>query len=198
MNLFIPSDLNWSEKGFRLRQETNYPDQASTTLVVSVDRPLTMPIRIRIPSWLDSGGSVKVNGKMLEAAPAPGSYFTIVRTWRTGDRIELTLPMRLHIEAMPDDRNMIAILYGPLVLAGDLGSEGLDEKILEGPSGPPMQRAPKIDIPRLSRASADPASGIKPAGRPLTFRASAQPQDVTLAPLNTIFGKRYTVYWQAG
>ncbi len=198
VNLFIPSELNWSEKGFRLRLEANYPEQPSATLVVSVDRPSIMPIRIRVPSWLESGGSVKVNGKTLDAAPTPGSYLTITRNWRNGDRIELTLPMRLRIEAMPDDRNMIAILYGPLVLAGDLGSDGLDEKMLEGPSGPPMQRAPKIDIPHLRRAGADPASWIKPADKPLTFRAAAQPQDVTLAPLNTIFGRRYTVYWQAG
>ena len=186
----IPSALDV----FRLVQSALGLIDAS--LVISADRPSSMPIRIRIPSWLESGGSVKVNGKTLEAAPTPGSYLTIAHNWRNGDRIELTLPMRLRIEAMPDDRNMIAILYGPLVLAGEFGSDGLDEKMLEGPSGPPIQRAPNIDIPHLRRAGADPASWIKPADKPLTFRAAAQPQDVTLAPLNTIFGKRYTVYWQ--
>lgn len=197
VNLFIPSELNWREKGLRLRQETSYPDPPSTTLVVTVDRPVHMPIRVRIPSWLESGASVKINGNALEAAPTPGSYFTIARSWKNGDRIELTLPMRLHLQHMPDDRNMIAVLYGPLVLAGDLGSEGLDPKMMEGPSGPQIRRAPKVDVPPLRPAGGDPASWIKPGAKHLSFRTAGQHRDVTLAPLNSIFGERYTVYWQA-
>jgi hypothetical protein len=52
-------------------------------------------------------------------------------------------------------------------------------------------------VPYTLRAGgADPATWIKPAGQPLTFRTTGQAKDITLAPVNTIFDKRYVVYWQ--
>jgi DUF1680 family protein len=195
VNLFIPSELNWNEKGFRLRQETKFPEADSTALVVSVDRPMPLAIRLRIPEWTGSRGSVKVNGKTLEASPSPGSYFTISRTWNDGDRVELELPMRLHIEAMADDPKIQAVMYGPLVLAGDLGSEGLSESLIVGPSGPEVRKHP-IEVPTFRAASDDPESWIKPSGKPLTFHTTNQQRDITLAPLNSIFDKHYSVYWQ--
>jgi hypothetical protein len=152
---------------------------------------------------------VKLNGRALEASAAPGSYLTLTRTWKAGDRIELALPMRLHAEAMPDDHSTQAFLYGPVVLAGDLGSDGLTERMIVGPNAPRMprpggnpQRRPDapppvsaIEIPSF-RASGDLASWIKPGDGPLTFHATGQRKDVALLPLNRIFGKRYSVYWQ--
>ena len=195
VNLFIPSELNWAEKGFRLRQETKFPEQAGTTLLVSVDKPVRIAMRLRIPEWVQSGGSVKINGKALEAFAAPGSYLTISRTWKNGDRVEMSLPMRLHIESMPDDSKVQAVLYGPVVLAGDLGNEGLTEASIVGPNAPRIERNP-IAVPAFHAASADPASWIKPADRPLTFRTTGQVKDVTLAPISSIFDRRYAVYWQ--
>jgi DUF1680 family protein len=195
VNLFIPSELNWAEKGFRLRQETKFPEQAGMTLLVSVDKPVQLAMRLRIPEWVQSGGSVKVNGKALDAFAAPSSYLTISRTWRNGDRVEMSLPMRLHIESMPDDSKTQAFLYGPVVLAGDLGAEGLTDAMIVGPNAPRIQRNP-IAVPPLHAAGADPESWIKPADRPLAFRTTGQEKDVTLVPLNSIFDRRYAVYWQ--
>jgi DUF1680 family protein len=195
VNLFIPSELNWAEKGFRLRQETKFPEQAGTTLVVSVDKPVQLAMRLRIPEWVQSGGSVKINGKALDAFAAPGSYLAISRTWKNGDRVEMSLPMRLHIEAMPDDSKVQAVLYGPVVLAGDLGNEGLTEAMIVGPNAPRMQRTP-ITVPSFKAAGADPASWIKPGDGPLSFRTTGQEKDVALAPINSIFDRRYAVYWQ--
>jgi hypothetical protein len=102
--------------------------------------------------------------------------------------------MRLSVESMPDDPKTQAFLYGPLVLAGDLGSEGLTEKLIVGPSAP--RRQPPIDIPTFRAAGPDPASWIKPADKPLTFHTTGQQKDVALMPINSIFNKRYSVYWQ--
>ncbi len=121
MNLFIASDLNWAEKGFRLRQETKFPDVQSTALHITVDKPVQLAVNLRIPGWL-SNGSIKINGKAIDASASPGSYLSLSRTWKTGDRIEMDLPMRLRIEAMPDDPKTQAALYGPIVLAADLGA----------------------------------------------------------------------------
>jgi DUF1680 family protein len=194
VNLFIPSELTWPEKGFGLRQDTQFPAQPRTALTVTADKPVSLAVRLRIPSWLASAPTVKVNGRPLEATASPGSYLTLARTWKKGDRVEMELPMRLHIEAMPDDPKMQAILYGPLVLAGDLGAEGLTEQLITGPMGPRVQALP-IDVPTF-RAAADPASWIKPGDKPLTFHTTGQQKDVTLVPLNAIFDKRYSVYWR--
>ena len=189
VNLFIASELNWAERGFRLRQETGFPEQQGTALLVTADRPVQMAVRLRIPSWLRTGPTVKLNGRPVDATAAPGSYLTLARTWKTGDRIEMVLPMHLSAEAMPDDPHTQAFLYGPIVLAGDLGGEGLEERMLIGPSAP--RPAGSTAIPTL-KPSGELASWMKPAGEPLTFQANGQ----SLVPLNSIFGKRYVVYWQ--
>jgi DUF1680 family protein len=195
INLFIPSELNWPEKGLLLKQETNFPEQPTTTLTLHVEKPTQMAIRLRIPQWLASAPSVKVNGRLLESYASPGSYFTISRTWKKGDRIEMTMPMQLHVEAMPDDRNLRAVMYGPVVLAGDLGSDGLTEKMIEGPSAPHIREAP-ADVPTFRATDASPETWIKTGDAPLNFRTSGQVKDVNLAPLNSYFEKRYSVYWQ--
>jgi DUF1680 family protein len=110
----------------------------------------------------------------------------------------MELPMRLTVESMPDDRKMQAFLYGPLVLAGDLGSEGLKPEYIVGPNAPQMRRAGTIEVPSFRAASADPSSWIKPGDRPLTFHTTGQAKDVTLVPINSIFDKRYSVYWPVG
>jgi DUF1680 family protein len=196
VNLFIPSELNWAEKGLRLRQETKFPEQQNTTLVVSASKPVQLAIRLRIPSWLKSAPTVKINGRALEASANPGSYLTLNRTWKTGDRVEMELPMHLSVEAMPDDPKIQAFLYGPLVLAGDLGSEGLTERLITGPNAPRPRGLPALDIPTFRANNADPASWIKPSGDPLAFRTTGQQKDVALLPINSIFDKRYNVYFQ--
>lgn len=192
VNLFIPSELNWQEKGLRLRQETKFPDQQSTTLLVTANRPVQLAMRLRIPAWLQSAPTVKLNGRPLEATATPGSYLTLTRTWKTGDRVEMELPMHLNVEAMPDDPKVQAFLFGPLVLAGDLGAEGLNERQITGPNAPRLRNMP-IEIPTFH---ANVLAGIKPTDAPLAFRTTSQQKDVTLAPISSIFDKRYNIYWQ--
>jgi len=172
-----------------------------------------MTMRLRVPGWLQKAPVVKINGKPLDASSSPGSYLTLNRTWKTGDKIEMELPMPLHMEAMPDDPALQAFLYGPLVLAGDLGNEGLTEAHICGPNlrvgaanveqngSPlaPVNQTPPIgpvEIPTFKAAGSDPSSWIKPTDKPGVFRTVGQTKDVTMVPLNTLFDKRYAVYWQ--
>jgi DUF1680 family protein len=212
VNLFIPSELNWSDTGLRLRQETRYPESESTTLTIIEAPPRELAIRLRVPGWLQSAPVVKVNGIVLDASAAPGSYLTLKREWKPRDRLEIELPMHLRVEGIPDDTHMQAYLYGPLVLAGDLGGEGLTEAHIVGPNlrvgaanieqhGSPLAPVnrtppvPEIEIPTF-RGGPDLASWIKPTDKPQTFRTIGQKRDVTLLPLNKLFDRRYSVYWQ--
>lgn len=182
VNLFIPSDLNWQEKGFRLKQETKFPDVQSTTLHITVDKPVQLAVNLRIPEWL-RGGSVRINGKAVDASASPGSYLTLSRVWKSGDRIEMDLPMSLRIEAMPDDPRVQAALYGPIVLAADLGEKGLTKELIVGPSVPQIRKAGDVDVPVMA--------AIKAGGKPLTFDMKG----TALMPLSRILDRRYTVYF---
>jgi DUF1680 family protein len=213
VNLFIPSDLDWTDEAFKLRQETKYPGSQLTTLTVVAARGESMSIRLRIPSWLRSAPAVKINGAALDASAAPGSYLTLKRAWKNGDKIEMELPMHLRAEAMPDDPKLQAFLYGPLVLAGDLGADGLTDAHISGPNlrvgapnveqhGSPLAPVnrvppiPDIEIPTFKAASAEPDTWIKATDKPQVFRTVGQKKDVTLVPLNSLFDRRYAVYWQ--
>jgi DUF1680 family protein len=208
VNLFIASEVDWPEEGFKLRQETKYPESQTTTLAVLAAPAQAMAMRVRIPGWLRSAPTVRLNGKALDASASPGSYLALNRVWKAGDKIELDLPMHLYAESLPDDPRMQAFLYGPLVLAGDLGGEGLTPAHIIGPNlrvgapnveqygsplGPPITAppVPAIEIPSL----ADLKMWVKLDRRPLTFSTAGPKQEVTLVPLNSLYDRRYSVYW---
>jgi len=192
VNLYIDSQLEWPEKGLRLKQETNFPTEQGTTLTISATSPAQLAINLRVPYWVQ-GGSVKVNGTTLPAFSSPGSYLTLNRAWKTGDKIELSLPMALHIDSIPDDESLQAVMYGPLVLAGRFEKVTADMTYIgPGPKAGSQSRTPDI--------LADPAHSttwVEPdAKRPLVFHSVGQPQPLTLVPLNQIIHERYAVYWK--
>jgi hypothetical protein len=195
VNLFIASELNWSEKGVRVRQETKFPEEQGTTLVFNAAKPADLALNIRIPGWIAKGGCVKVNGKKLETIGSPVSFLTIRRTWKTGDKVEVSLPMNLHLERLPDDSNIAAVMYGPVVLAAGVGPLGVADDKVNGPYGPAGDPVP---VPKFIVQNDDPNFWIKPvAGKPLTFQTAGvgNPNDVTLVPFYKLFGERYSIYW---
>jgi DUF1680 family protein len=196
VNLFIPSELNWGEKGFVIRQETRFPEEAKTSLVVHVNKPTQMILRVRIPYWTGEGGYAEINGLRLEAYTSPGSYLAVKRTWREGDRLDVRIPMELHRHPMPDDLNLAAIMYGPLVLAGELDAVDLPRDEIYGKYGP---AAEPILVPYFSVRSDDLDSWIVAVeDEPLRFCTvdAGIPYDVTLVPFYRLFGHRYAIYWE--
>lgn len=195
VNLFVASELDWEEKGIRLRQDTIFPRRAETRLRIQTAKPLRLKLRVREPYWTDGKMSVAVNGN--PAAPTrAGGYWVVDRFWADGDELRVNLPMNLHVHAMPDDPTLQAIMYGPLVLAGDLGSEGLTDAMRRGGDNPPeMPRPPAA--PEFVAESPDPGSWIEPVERqPFLFRTKGQRRDIPLFPLNRIVDQRYGVYWR--
>ena len=196
VNLFIASELSWPEKGIRIEQQTNFPEEEGTTLALHADRPTDFALNVRIPWWATRGGTIKVNGMALPAFASPGSYLTLARNWKEGDRIAIRLPMSLRMEALPGDVTQQAAMYGPLVLAGRLGAAGLTEDMFysewaTAPKGDP------IPAPAISRSPNDPVGWLKPSSdQPLTFETVGQAENLTLIPLYRLFGERYAVYWK--
>ncbi len=186
VNLFIASELNWKEKGLTVWQETRFPDADTTTLTFKSRKPVTVALRLRYPNWAKDGVSVMVNGRAQGVNARPGSYVELRRTWKTGDRVEMKVPMSLRLEALPDNPDRAAILYGPVLLAGELGPED------EGGAGG------MVFVPVMLAGNRPVAEWVRPvAGSPLTFRTSGagRPHDVTLYPFYRMHGRRYSVYW---
>jgi DUF1680 family protein len=199
VNLFVASDLTWRENGLRVTQQTRFPEEDVVTLTIGADAPVRLGLKIRHPAWARDGMTADVNGTRAGASTAPSSYLTLDREWRDGDVVTVRLPMSLHVEELPGDPKTVALLWGPVVLAGDLGREGLTDAVRYGPSAPPVRRVAPVDVPVL--VASEPGkllAGIKPvAGRPLTFRTEGlgHPRDVTLVPFYQAHDVRYTVYW---
>ena len=188
VNLFISSEVTWKDKNVVVHQETHFPEQEKTHLWISAPQPVRMTLKIRRPAWADSRFMVFVNGRPVASSER---YVSIDREWKDEDRIDVFMPMRLHIETMPDDPSMIAILYGPMVLAGDLGTSGMDEVQHYGPYAPQMGRLTTPPIPPLIARNADELlRQLEPDG-PLHF----QLHGIDLVPLYRIVNQRYTIYW---
>jgi uncharacterized protein len=192
VNLYIDSQLDWPEKEISVKQQSRFPEEQGTTLIISGKSPVQLSINLRIPYWVQ-GGSVKINGTALSAFASPSSYLTLTRIWRPGDKIELSLPMQLHMESMLDDESIQAAMYGPLVLAGRF--DEVAKEMSYGPYGP--KRGAQSKVPEIIAESGRPASWLVPAPKQsLLFNAVGQAQGMTLVPLYKVIHERYAVYWK--
>lgn len=121
VNLFVPSEVRWSHQGQAVcfRQQTDYPETDTTTLIFDSHRPISMALRFRVPGW-SQGASTELNGAPLPLRAAPGEWAVIDREFQPGDRIGIRIPMAIRM--VPVDRqhpDRVAVMFGPVVLAQD-------------------------------------------------------------------------------
>ena len=199
VNLFIPSELTWRDKGITLVQQTKFPDEATTHLIMNVVGKGETPLYIRYPSWATSGAVVTVNGKAVKVSQKPGSYIVVSRSWKAGDTIDATFPMSLHLQPTNDNPDIAAVCYGPIVLAGDMGSESMDTPIPFARDQLDYKDAPvPADIPdTLSAKGRALNEWLLPAtGKPLVFTTvNAARKEITLVPYYRLDRERYVIYW---
>jgi uncharacterized protein len=181
VNLFIPSELLWPEAGVKIRMQTRYPEDGRIELTIHGDAQQPFEMAIRHPGWAEGTLEVRVNGMDEARSSDPGRYLGVRRHWRDGDRIEVSIPMALRLERMPDNDRRIAALYGPVVLAADLGAR-------------------RGALPRTSVLVTDGrpvAEWLRPEDTPLSFRSVGvgRPGDLTFRPFHTLHHNRYAVYF---
>jgi len=190
VNLFIASDMSWPEKGLRLTQQTSFPEEQGTTLLISAAQPVNVDLKLRIPYWAKTG-IVRVNGHVVPAFADAGSYLIFRGPWKNGDRVELSLPMHLHAAPMPDKNTVQAVMYGPLVMAAKFKEEPRDNWYRHFTADEKQEPAP---TQQFKGKIEDPASWLEPTGEKLTFRTVAQTHSATFSPLSSIVQERYSVY----
>ncbi len=183
---FIASELTWKEKGLVVTQHTQYPEEQGTTLEFSCPEPVRMTLMIRYPGWADKGMNIRVNGKIHHHKNLPGSFVAVSGKWEKGDLVTVEFPFSLHMETMPDDTNRVALMYGPLVLAGDLGA--VDD---------PPAKDPHV-VPVLMTNERNPSAWTEAIqGSPNTFRTTntGRPSEILFRPFYKVHDRRYSVYF---
>lgn len=185
VNLYIPATLNLTHPRIGLRLETAYPYSDDIVLTVTrAEAKAASAISLRIPAWCETP-RVSVDGRAAAPRVVDG-YLRLQRTWRGGEVVRLALPRKLRIEPTLDDPRTVALLFGPLVLAGDLGPaterwEGL---------------APVLVGDRFARD--DLARAIVPTAEPGVFRTEGlvRPVDLTLRPFAFQHDNNTAVYFR--
>jgi uncharacterized protein len=158
VNLFIPSVLNWTQRGVTIRQDTTFPDQPSTRLAVTGGSG-HIALKIRVPSWARTGTQVRINGVLQNVTVTPNTFLTLDRNWVSGDVVTVSMTPTVTLERTPDNASVQAVKFGGIVLAGEYGSNNLSA------------------LPRLTPSSlrADPSV-------PLRFTGTASTGLVSLIP----------------
>jgi len=173
VNLYIPSTLRWQESGatLSLTQEGDYPYEDHVAFTVTASWPTELTIHFRIPAWAE-GASVSVNGTWQPGGAIPGQFAAIHREWKTGDRVELELPLKMRLEAI-DTRHTdtVALLRGPLVLMAVKHQQ-------EGP-------VPKVTREQLLTAR-------RASGRQWELNSANGP--LTMMPFTSLGDRPYTTY----
>jgi hypothetical protein len=193
VNVYAPSTAEWTAEGVKLAMDTSFPEGDAAQLTFSMTTPKTFTVAMRRPRWAGDGFRALVNGEPVNDMTAPGTYVEITRAWKSGDTIELTMPKTLRLEPLANDGHRAAIMWGPLMLAGDLGPEPVRTGGRGGGQPPPA-----VDIPVIVTAGATPSDWIKPvAGKPGTFRTDGvgKSHDVDLVPFYREHRRIYMGYF---
>jgi DUF1680 family protein len=194
VNIFAPSTAVWRSASAAVAMETGFPDGDTASLSITLKTPKDLTLALRRPFWAGEGFVVKVNGTPLKTVSAPGTYVKVTRTWKSGDRVDLVLPKALRLETLPDNAERAALMWGPLVLAGDLGPVPPREPRDEDEEMPPARQP----VPVFVTQNGPVANWIKPvAGKAGTFRSDGvgRDKDVEFVPFYRLHRRVYAAYW---
>ena len=182
VNLFIASALNWEKNNMHIVQETKFPYKNSTSIQIKSTTKKQFALRIRKPIWNEGALKIKLNNQPVAATVDENGYVVIDRVWNSNDKVDVTFNMQLKTESIPDNKNRIAFLYGPIVLAGVLGDK-LPDPVFGTPvimnNNMPTKSVTAVDLNTLK----------------FKWNHIGKPFDVTMAPLFSINNEFYSVYW---
>lgn len=205
VNLFVASELNWREKGIRLRQETGFPYSETSRITITEGKG-QFPLLVRYPGWVKPGElKVTVNGKAVDLISGPASYVAIDRSWKKGDVVEVRFPMHNSVKYLPNLPQYIALMHGPIMLAMKTGTEDLAHLIADDSRFGQLAVGKKLPVNEapilINNHVEEIANQLQPiAGKPLHFILSTRMENPIrneLQPFFEIHDSRYMMYWLA-
>jgi DUF1680 family protein len=195
--LYIPSQLTWTSKNVTVQQETDYPARGDMRFTIQCAKPTTFAFKFRYPNWGASGIAINVNDQAVKLNASPGTFVGVEREWKNGDKLRVQFPLNVRAESLPGAPTTKAFFFGPLLLAGDLGTSNLPAPIVYARDQCQYCEFPDPKVPVLVMDDRPLKTWIKAVtGEPLTFRTvdAGRPNDVTLRPFYQLHYQRYTVY----
>lgn len=99
-----------------ISEQSNYPFEEAVTFTLNTQKRVEFPLYLRIPAWCNAP-KIAINGRQSKVVAASGGYIKIDRTWRNGDKIELTLPMDLTLRKWERNKNSVSVNYGPITFS---------------------------------------------------------------------------------
>jgi DUF1680 family protein len=200
VNLFIPSELNWIEKGLHIKQETIFPEEDKIQLQIVDNQTYDKPIYIRYPSWIETTAYVFINGEPVELSARPGDYICLNHNWKKGDIVSIEMPQTFRLEAAKDDPCMYTVAKGPVIYAAALGYENMPEDLVKF-AGDNNTFVPLDDIPTFVVNKADLNAWIVPNRKtPMEYQTlnagylNGKKKDITLIPYYKMHHQRYSLY----
>lgn len=142
VNQFVPSEVNFQASGFKLIQETTLPKGDQLSIKIACDNPVALKLAVRIPSWTSNDYTILIDGKVTDFKPQAGSYLMLDRTWKNGDKLEITFKPQLWYSVLPITNKNVAFGYGPLVLSAKFEEPEVEERLrhMYGPyDGQPVE-----------------------------------------------------------
>ncbi len=199
ITLFTPSKLKWAERGLELTMNTEYPKNGKVTLTFDKAPDKKLALNVRCPGWADKPVTFSLNGRQI-ATGKPGENAVLNADWKTGDKVEIDIPMSLrteHLHGGHTEQN--AFFYGPTLLAGDLGEVENYQKRIYLRDQLDLQNAACKPVPiLLGDNAAQLAAAAKPV--PGSDRAYNLPatdgSSVLIRPFNQMPYQHYNVYWK--
>lgn len=203
VNIYAPSTAEWTAAGVKVEATTDFPEGETASYTITAKTPKAFTLAVRRPAWAGDGFAVRVNGIPVKNLTKPASYIEIERTWRTGDTVSVTLPKALHLQPTPDMPRRAALMWGPLVMAGDLGplparGSGRGRSNDGGQAGQPRPPVPRIETPLLVAAKRPISEWLEPVeGKPGVFRTQGvgKDGDVEFVPFYRLHRRTYTSYF---
>ena len=116
--------------------ETKYPFDGKVRFTLQNDGEYSL--HLRIPAWCENARVAvrRIGETPREYSPPSGEYFEIAEKWRTGDAVELSLPMlpravKSHPHVL-ENAGRIAVMRGPLLYCAEsCDNSGADLRDLE-------------------------------------------------------------------
>ena len=214
VNLFTPSEVTWRRPSsvVRLVQSTKYPEVSSTQLTVRISEPSRFGLKVRVPWWATNGVEVKVNQSRVEVDASPGTYLALKRTWKDQDVVTVSMPMSLYTEPLIDDPDLVAVFYGPTILAGLVfddvtfaGNKSNPKSWIVPATGEERVLAShmllvndRLPNPATSGYYTSPfmETKIERERIPLTFQTSSPNPRVQFIPLYQVLSRSYGLYFR--
>jgi len=196
INLYFPNELTWEATGLTLQQEGNAAAGEQVRITITKGGDATQAtLNLRIPSWISGSAAVTVNGAAQTPPTTPSTYLSINRAWKVGDVVTLTLPAALRLEHAQDVASLVAVFFGPVLLAGELGSANMPNDFADKDA---YLTTASVAVPTITNSSTNPADWLSPiVGSPLAYKAQSAgaATGTTFRPLYDLHHQRYSVYW---